>query len=487
MSVRPPHEDVGEREEELGPAALALLGDNLSEVGNAERLVARHGADLRFCQAWGRWLVWDGRRFELDEVGAAVERAKETVRRFYALAAETSDDGRRKQILKHLQASETNRQIRGMLRLAESDPAIATRTSDFDADPWLLNVLNGTLELRTGDLGPHRREDLLTKLAPVEYDPDATAPQWLDFLSAVFDGDQELVTFMQRVIGYALTGSTREHALFLLYGTGRNGKSTLIETLHALLGEDYGVTTPTQTLLAKDKDGVPNDVARLKGARFVTASETAQGRRLDEATVKRLVGGDKLVARFMRADFFEFYPEFKLFIATNHRPKIRESQIAIWERIRLIPFTLEFTGEKADKELPDKLRAELPGILAWAVQGCLAWQAEGLRPPSAVTEATSSYRSEMDVLGRFFDEECVVADHVWTKPTPLYEGYSRWASRNNEPMLSQTDFGVQLRERGFDQKHKNQVRSRVWLGLSLRSQDEQLSTGGDPGPSGPRE
>jgi putative DNA primase/helicase len=250
--------------------------------------------------------------------------------------------------------------------------------------------------------------------------------------------------FLQRAIGYSLTGLTTEDCLFLLYGTGRNGKSRLLDACHALLGP-YAKTAQMSSFLHQEKDTVRNDLADLHGVRFVSAIETAEGKRLSEGLIKQLTGGDRLKARFLFEEYFEFLPCFKMFLAVNHKPEIRGTDVAIWERIRLIPFTVYIPPEDRDKQLGEKLRQELPGILAWAVRGCLAWQKDGLQPPDAVLHATEAYRNEMDVIGRFLEACCVVAPgdtSVRTQATTLYNAFRDWCTQGGEKeMLTQTAFG----------------------------------------------
>jgi putative DNA primase/helicase len=316
---------------------------------------------------------------------------------------------------------------------------------------------------------------LLTKLAPVVYDPTATAPVWETFLGRIFAHDPALVGHLQRVLGYALTGQTSEQTWFLLHGVGANGKSTLLRTTIDLLAE-YAAWTPTQTLLAKRSEGINNDLARLRGARLVGATETDGGRRLAEELVKRMTGGDKVAARFLYGEFFEFAPEFKLFLATNHKPEIRGTDHATWRRVRLIPFTVTIPDAEQDKSLLDKLRGEFPGILRWMVAGCLLWQRDGLGLPDAVREATQEYRASMDVIGNFLAECCTADASATAKAADLYRAYGVWCEANKEHPEGQRRFGEALAERGF-QAGRLSGGARAWKGVRVRGDASDASEG----------
>ena len=295
----------------------------------------------------------------------------------------------------------------------------------------------------------------------------------MTFLQRVFDGDNELIDYIQRAVGYTLTGSIREQVFFVLHGTGSNGKSTFIETLRVLLG-DYAKHTPFDTFLIKRDGGIPNDVARLCGARLVTACEADAGKRLSESLVKSLTGGDTITARFMRQEFFEFSPQFKIWMATNHRPGIWGVDHAIWRRIKLIPFNVTIPDEQQDKNLPRKLRSELPGILAWAVRGCLRWRESGIGEATAVAAATQQYRRDEDVLSDFLEEQCVLAARVQVKVADLYRAYTRWAEDNGGPGLSKKRFGVYLKERPEGLSSARGSRGdRIWRGIGLRETGDE--------------
>jgi putative DNA primase/helicase len=353
-----------------------------------------------------------------------------------------------------------------MISLAASEPKIAIQPDELDQDPWSLNVLNGTVDLRTGKLRAHDRDDWITKLVPVAYDATTPAPLWNAHLERVLP-DAELRAFFERAVGYSLTGLTIEQVMFILWGGGANGKSVTVETILGLLG-DYACKTPSETLLARREGSIPNDIARLQGARFVSSVEMEENRRLAESRIKELTGGDTVTARFMRAEFFDFRPVCKLWMATNHKPVVRGTDLAIWRRLRLVPFTVTIPESERDHHLLEKLRGELPGILAWAVEGCLAWQREGLNPPEAVLLATKTYREEEDVLGAFLQERCVLGVGHWVFAGNLYRAYGGWCERNGEKPISQKALAARLSERGCESDRKGHGGKRVWRGIGLQ-------------------
>ncbi|MDR4469061.1 MAG: phage/plasmid primase, P4 family [Nitrospira sp.] len=437
-----------------------------SDLGNARRLIAAHGRDLLYCNHWGKWLVWDGARWSVDQKDHVTRLAKETLSKQCVTAAR-SLDAENKNLATHLLRSQSVGHIHAMVDLAKCEPGIPVSPDELDADPWLLAVCNGTVDLRTGELKVARREDRITKSAPVIYEPKACCPTWEKFLSRVFEENAELIRYVQQAIGYSLTGSTQEQVLFVLYGTGANGKSTLLNTVSALLGE-YARQTSADTLLVKRGDSISNDIARLQGARFVSAVEAEQGRSLAEALVKRLTGGDKLSARFLYGEYFEFVPSFKLWLGVNHKPNIRGTDEAIWRRIRVIPFAVTIPPEERDKNLGDKLHAELPGILNWAIEGCLDWQQHGLRVPEDVQCATDTYREEMDVLETFLRECCLEDRRSCVSIGGLYAAYATWCSDNAEYQLNKRDFSTRLKERGLEQGRTSQ--ERCWVGIALKQE-----------------
>ncbi len=440
----------------------------LTDYGNAERLVSQHGQDLRYCHPWKKWLIWDGARWYVDDTAEVTRRAKDTARSIYKEAAAILDPALRTSTARWAVSSESETRIEAMLALAASEPGIPILPETMDKDPWLLNCLNGTLDLRKGTLREHRREDLITKTTGVVYDYTAKAPLWEASLGAICQEDETLIQFLKRAAGYSLTGSTRERVLFIPHGGGHNGKSTFVETVALVIG-DYASKTHTRILYEAKGDGgsrAKNDEAHLKGLRFVFASEGDQDKRLAEGEVKRLTGGDTLRGNFLYAEPFDFTPEFKLWFSTNHKPQIRGTDKAIWGRIRLIPFNAHFEGLKDDKNLKEKLAGELPGILNWLVVGCMEWQLWGLGESLAVQKATAAYRAEEDVLATFFTEVCIVTPTATVLRSMLYKAYLAWCESAGEKHVSAQLLNNRLRERGFSyvQVHGE---GWTWQGLGL--------------------
>jgi putative DNA primase/helicase len=365
--------------------------------------------------------------------------------------------------------SEDARRINAMLEMAKSEPGIAITTDELDRDPWLFNCPNGTLELKTGRLREHRREDYITKLCPVAYDPCAQAPMFQRFLQDIFDDNSALILYLQRLVGRCLTGDVSEQDLHIFWGSGANGKSTLLNVIMEVMGPDYTMMAPAQLLMSK-RNAHPTEKADLFGMRLVACMESDADQRMSEALVKTLTGGDRIRARRMHEDFWEFSPTHKLILCTNHKPQIRGTDHAIWRRIRLVPFTVTFTEERQDKQLPEKLRAELPGILAWAVEGCLEWQRHGMMPPEAVLEATKEYRVEEDLLAQWLEECCLTGSPNYRQRAgQLYASYHAWCERGGETPQRQKSFGDAMTERGFTRERS----SGLWyVGVALRDASE---------------
>lgn len=415
---------------------------HLTELGNAERIVYYHGKNIRYCNELD-WLIWNGKRWEEDSKRKIEAITAKTLRALYGEAESTEDKFRKKQLNDWAKKCE-RRSIR-INSILDVRPMVSVKKKDFDSFKFLFNCVNGVIDLKTGELRPHDRDLLLTKMSPIPYEKDANCPNWIAFLESIFltpvgDPDHELIEYLQKAIGYSLTGVTKEQIMFFLFGNGRNGKSTFINVIQDILG-DYARQTNSDTFLKKKNDsGINNDVARLDGARFVSAVESEEGQQLSEALVKQITGGEKMSARFLRQEYFEFTPEFKVFFTTNHKPIIKGGDNGIWRRIKLIPFTVTIPEEKIDADLPEKLKREMPGILRWIVDGCLKWQKEGLKDPKAIRNATQGYREDMDILGPFINENCTIHEDAKIEAKTLYENYKKWCFQNDEIDLKNRSF-----------------------------------------------
>lgn len=438
----------------------------MTDLGNSERMSHHHGHDLRYVPTHGRWYVWDGTRFAFDELGQVVELAKRCVRGIREEASAQPDDNLRADLYKHARRSEAGGKIEAMLKLTRSVPGVATSSAHLDADPWLMTCDNGTLDLRTGDLLPHSRAHNITRMAPVAYDPDAPCPSWEAFLLSSMDDRPHLVDFLQRAAGYSLCGDPREECLFLLLGSGRNGKGTFVGTLQRLLG-GYQATCSFDTFLTRPTGGVRNDLAKLDKVRLVTASEPNKGAKMDEGLVKTLTGRDTITARFLYGEEFEFVPQFKLWLMANHKPVIRGTDNGIWSRMRLIPWDVSFLGRE-DKGLKRRLLDESAGIFAWMVEGCRMWQRDGLCEPDEVLAATAEYREEMDRVGRFLATECdTTQGAARVAVADLYAAYERWGQQDGEYTMSKRQLGTELKARGFASIKSGSTR--YWQGIELLS------------------
>ena len=453
--------------EQLTAAAAELEND----IGNGKRFARFHAADVRHTPELG-WLAWDGRRWRPDPVAVA-EAAKATALRIFREVPHLAEAGNEDTAIRRgkwaKQSGDRNR-LRGMLGCAETDPTIAARREDFDTDLWLLNCLNGTLDLRTGTLRTHRREDLLTRICPVAYDREARSEQWERFLAETTGGDLDLAEFLARAVGYSLTGSTREDALFFVHGPGGAGKSTFVEAVKAAMGQ-YAQGTNFETFLQRrETGGARDDIARMAGARFVVAIEVDEGKRLAEGLVKTLTGGDTVTARFLFKNEFEFRPEMKLWLVANHAPKVRDGDEALFRRLLRVPFEHFIPAESRDRLLrEDLLNPALngPAILAWAVRGCLDWQANGLRVPDVVTRATSEYRESQDLAARFLDDCCELTPDGWTASSALKTAFDAWARDNREKTLSAKALAARLQVHGLEPRRAGHKQTRGFGGVEL--------------------
>ncbi|OSZ74611.1 phage/plasmid primase, P4 family [Hydrogenophaga sp. IBVHS1] len=415
---------------------------SLNDTGNAMRFGVRHVGEVIYVPNRG-WYVWDGLRWRRDGMGKVMELAKQVARDIFKEADVVNDDGLQKRVRQHATSSLKAANLEAALKLARSLPELVVDVDQLDSHDMFLGVANGVIDLRTGKLQEAQRDQLITRHSLVVFDAKATCPQFLAFLDQVTGGDKTLMHYLQRVVGYALTGLTEEQCLFFLYGGGANGKSVFLNVVKEVLGSDLACQTPSETLMVK-KSGGTNDIARLQNVRAVIANEVEDGNLLAEALVKQMTGGERLSARFHYQEFFEYMPKFKLFVAGNHKPVIRGRDDGIWRRVRLIPFTVTIPKAQQDAQLQIKLRAELPGILNWAIKGCIAWQKKGLSEPKIISDAVDAYREEMDVIGAWQKDCCTVGPLLETKASEAYQSYKHWCERNGYRPMANGNFGRDL-------------------------------------------
>jgi len=436
-----------------------------TDDGLAERLVRLYGRDLLYTPAWTRWYIWDGKRYRVDKGTQAREMMLKTSRSIVRDALRERDAKKRQELALLSNKARNRTKIGNALWIAEANRKVQADPEELDADPWMLNVENGALNLRDGKLREHRREDRFTRLAPVEFDPDAKAPLWETFLERILP-DKEVRDYLQRAAGCSLTGDTTAECMFILYGMGANGKSTFLETLRAVLGLDYAVelSTGSVTCSAYGKD-LERSLAPLPGMRFATTLELSEEQRLNEQAIKRLVSGEPVRGRFLWNESFEFTPRAKVWIATNHRPKVAGDDDGIWRRIRLVPFDQRIPEAEQDPHLREKLLAELPGILAWMVRGCLAYQEDGLATPESIKKASKDYRDEEDAIGGFLDDWCDDVSGEWESTSTLHEAYKLWTRINGDgEAKSAKSLGRYLGKKGYK---PNKLSARGWDGITL--------------------
>ena len=441
----------------------------MDDMGNAQRFVDLFGDQIRYCYTDKKWLWYDSRKWCYDNEGMRermADRAIEAMKaeaKFYIQSDEENGGDMAKAFEKHMKKSRFYNSRISMLNMVQHH--VPVLPFQLDRYKMVLNTPSGVLNLKSGELKEHKPEYYLTKITPVEFSENAECPKWLEFLNEIFDGDKDLIRYIQKAVGYTLTGSTAEQCAFFLYGTGKNGKSTFLDIIRDVFG-DYAANIQPETIMVKSNTGgnANSDIARLKGARLVTSVEPNEGVRINEGLLKQLTGDDPVTARKLYGEEFEFKPEFKLWIATNHKPIIRGTDMGIWRRIHMIPFTVQIPEEKVDKNLKHKLKAEMTGIFKWCVDGCLMWQREGLKMPKAVLDSVREYRREMDVISAFIEDKCQIGGSV--QSSVLYAAYSSWAEENNEYRMSATKFGLEIAKR-FE---KIKGRTIHYNGISLFSE-----------------
>lgn len=458
---------------DLLPGEISLWKDeHRTDLYNGKRLAKSHGQRSRYCDTWGSWLLFNGQRWQEDRAGCHIAACAKDVpnslwKEYRDAELRLTGDEEGEKLLGAMygfvRSTSTAGGIRNMIDLCRSEVGMAISHEQLDADPWAFNVANGTLDLRTGKLRPHDPADFLSKQSPVVFDAAAACPRWLEFLHGVTCKRAELADYLRRLAGYSLVGVTSEHILAFLYGDGANGKSTFTETVMAMMGKDYAMRSAPELLMEKG-DAHPTERADLHGKRLVTTNEIGAGRSLNEALVKDLTGGDKIRARRMREDFWEFTATHTVWMAGNHKPRIKGTDNGIWRRLKLIPFDRKFSEEEQDKSLPAKLLAELPGILNWALQGCLEWQKSGLGEPEAVTKATAAYRDEQDVIGAFLAERCIVGANCRVKAGFLFAEFKQWAESAGERPMSVRTFGEEMVRR-FEKQLSN---GKWYIGVGVK-------------------
>jgi putative DNA primase/helicase len=439
-----------------------------TDIGNESRLIRFFGHNLRFNHTKREWSLWDFTRWVKDDRKALYELGKVIPHTIYAEALASPEIDRDK-LCRFAKKSSNKNQLMNFLSLAETCPGISLNSSDYDRDTYLFNLGNGTYDLRSFLLRPHRRHDHITKIANYPFESKATCPHWEGFLEKIFEGKANLINYIQRAVGYSLSGNITEQTMFFGYGTGNNGKSVFFETLKMLLG-DYYQKAPSEMLMAKRYEGIPNDVARLQGVRMVVASETQAGRRLNEAKLKDLTGGDTIAARFLYGELFEFVPTHKIWMYGNHMPLIHGTNEGIWRRLKVIPFTVAIkpAERRRIEDLLEMFRSELSGIFNWAVAGYQEYLHAGLSSPDEVTMATEGYRGDMDRIGKFIEERCTTGPDERVSLKELYQAFKAWGEEDREFILPKQQFHQQLQERGFTSKPGTANRREI---IGLRIQD----------------
>ena len=436
-----------------------------TDAANGELFAQLYGHQVRYDHRRGRWLLWGGDWWRPDEIGEVRILAKEAARMRYEEATRIEDLARRTQEAGFAIRSENRYRLEAMLVQARSEPPIADAGDSWDSDPWLFGVGNGIVDLRTGTLRRGSPADRVTLHSDVAFDPDATCPRFDRYLVEVFDGDVELIDYIQRAVGYSLSGDISEQCLFLCHGSGANGKSVFLTILRALAGR-YAYNAPFATFELRSRSSIPNDLAALAGRRLVTASEVTENARFNEARIKELTGGDKVTARFLNHEFFEFDPVLKLWLAVNHLPVVLDDSYGFWRRVRLIPFTQRFSHD-TEPDLIATLLRELSGIVAWAVRGALEWQELGLGSPAAVMAATATYQEESDPLGDFLAARCIERAGFEVRASAAYNAYRSWAEdqgiRDRE-IVSSKAFGLRMTARFTKQVRKT---GKVYTGVGI--------------------
>lgn len=441
-----------------------------SDMGNAEFFAAVFRDRLRFDHLRQRWLLYRGHWWSSDVDGELMRLAKQAVRFRLKNAVNVADDDKRQEEARWAMHSESLPRLEAMVKLARSERPIADDGSNWDSNPWLLGVSNGVVDLRTGNLRPSTPDDRITLHTDVSFDPNVQCPRWTRCITEVFDGDPYLISYIERAVGYSLTGETSEQCCFCCHGDGANGKSTFLNAIRHVLGT-YAGNLPFSAFELTARSTISNDVATLPGKRVVTAIETDESARLNEARIKALTGGDIVTARPLYREYFDFKPVAKFWLAFNHRPVVSDDSHGFWRRIHNIPFLRRFDPH-GDPALQETLRAEAPGILAWAVRGCLEWQKQGLNPPAAVQQATRAYRASSDPLREFLADRYILHSNARVTVAELWSTYCAWIADVGEVALQRKEFTRRLEARGLRKERHGHSRAWTWLGIRLKTDTE---------------
>ena len=408
---------------------MADINNVFTELGNAQRLVARHKDEMRFCPQAGKFMVAIDGRWRWDDAGLVTAWQAELARGMWARVPEFPED-RRASFIKFCIESERAGKIAAAVTLAQTDQSIVIDANQIDASDFLFGVENGVVDLRSGELRPYSPGDLITKVSPVVYDPAASCPRWEEFLGRIMSGNSRMIEYIQRIAGLCATGVSTVQEFYIFYGSGANGKSTLLDTLFYILGNHAVDANESLLIVRRGGEEHPTELADLAGKRLVVASETESGGKLRIQLIKRMTGDARMKGRFMRQDFFTFDRKFKTILVTNHRPRIEEDTDAVWRRIRLIPFDVIIPKEERDGELLSKLKNDAAGILNWIIQGCVSWQLDGMRPPEEVLVATQDYRTDADAISDFFSTNTIIADFARASRIEIWGSYQSWAKAN---------------------------------------------------------
>jgi len=437
----------------------------MTDTWNAKQFSNMFQGKILWCDPWKTWLIFKEGRWQRDDELKTVDLAKQVAKSMYERASQIDDDNERKAFVKWTLRTESRQALMNMIELAKPD--LSVRPELLDVDKYLLNLRNGTYDLRNDKLLSYSPEDRLTMMANVEYDPDAKCPKWIEFLNKIFAGDQDLIGFVQKALGYSLTGDTGEDCFFIVYGTGANGKTTFLNTIQTVLG-DYAAQSRAETFLSKDRDTIPSDLARLKGRRFVVATEFPQGKVIAESLIKSLTGRDELTVRELYGKWFQYKPQFKIWLGTNHKPVVRDNSVGFWRRVKLIPFEVQIPVNERIRNFEDILLEEASGILNWMLEGYREWSKNGLGDTEKIREATAEYRDENDVLRDFLEERCIEDPNASISKKELYQAYVDWSTFNSEKTLSKGTFLRLIEERGYKSYRSNKERG--WKGITLKKE-----------------